>query len=65
MSTNAPDPETYVRQNRETLVEIIKHGTDPFVRALALAALVEYGSDPDIEKVRHELDRAVELEGAT
>jgi len=57
------DPDTYVTENRETLVRIIKHGTDPFVRALAMAALIEYGNDPDIEKVRQELDRAVQLEG--
>lgn len=55
------DPDEYVRENRETLVKIIKHGNDEFVRALALAALVEFGGDPDIEQVRRELDRAEEL----
>lgn len=54
------DPDDYVREHRDTLVDIIKHGTDPFVRALALAALVEYGDDPDLERVRYELDRAIE-----
>jgi hypothetical protein len=57
-------PDEYVRRNRETLVEVIKHGTDPFVRALALAALVEYGEEPDLERVRHQLDRAVDREGS-
>lgn len=55
--------EEYVRENHETLVEIVKHGTDPWIRALAMAALVEYGDEPDIERVRRELDRAVEMEG--
>lgn len=58
------DPDEYVRENHETLVEIIKHGTDPFVRALALAALVEYGEEPDLERVRLELDRAADREGS-
>jgi hypothetical protein len=60
-TTDQPiDPDEYVREHRETLVEIIKHGTDPFVRAFALAALVEYGEEPDLDRVRHELDRATE-----
>jgi hypothetical protein len=62
--TNHLDPDQYVRENRATLVEIIKHGNDEFVRALALAALVEFGGQPELEKVRHELDRAAELEGS-
>jgi len=57
-------PNDYVRQNRQDLVEILKHGTDPFARALALAALVEFGDEPDIERVRHELEQAVQLEGS-
>lgn len=59
------DPDEYVRENRETLVKIIKHGNDEFVRALALAALVEFGGEPDIEQVRRELDRAEELRRST
>jgi hypothetical protein len=59
MSTDTDDPDRYVSQNREELVDIIKHGTDPFVRSLAMAALVEFGDDPDIQQVRHELDQAV------
>lgn len=58
------DPDRYVQENREKLVRIIKHGTDPFVRALAMAILVEYGTDPDIEKVRREFDTFVEMEGS-
>lgn len=62
MTGSQPDPDAYVRENRETLVEVVKHGTTPFVRALALAALVEYGGEPDIERVRHELERVVNQE---
>jgi hypothetical protein len=58
------DPDEYVQNNREELVDIIKHGNDDFVRALALAALVEYGSDPAIEKVRQELELAAEMNGS-
>lgn len=59
--TPSSDPEEYVCENRETLVDIIKHGNDDFVRALALAALVEYGGEPDIEAVKREVGRAEEL----
>lgn len=52
-----PDPETYVRENKDTLVRIIKHGNDRWTRAMAMAALVEYGDDPDVDVVREELDR--------
>ena len=55
------DPDEYVRNNREALVDIIKHGNDDFVRSLSLAALVEYGGDPDIEMVRRELEKAAEM----
>lgn len=64
MNSDTTDPDEYVRENRETLVEIIKHGTDPFVRSLALAALVEFGGDPDLERVQHEIERAVDQEGS-
>jgi len=58
----ATDPDEYVRNNRDTLVRIIKHGNDDFVRSLALAALVEYGEDPDIEKVRREIEKAARMD---
>ncbi|AXG11666.1 hypothetical protein [Haloplanus rubicundus] len=62
MASADTDPDRYVRENRETLVRIIKHGNDDFVRALALAAIVEYGGDPEIQTLRRELDR-LESEG--
>jgi hypothetical protein len=61
-SDTPPDPNEYVRQNRETLVEVVKHGNDEFVRALCLAARVEYGDDPDREQLRRELDHVVDLD---
>lgn len=59
------DPETYVRENKETLVHIIKHGDDQFVRSLALAILVEYGDDPDLHELRSEIDRITDVNSAT
>ena len=65
MSASIPsDPDEYVQENRETLVKIIKHGNDDFVRALALAALVEYGGEPALEAVRRDLDRMGEQGGS-
>jgi len=58
------DPDQYVRENRETLVEVIKHANDDFVRALYLAALIEFGDEPDREQLRRELARMEDLEGA-
>lgn len=61
---NDVDPDEYVQEHRETLVDIIKHGNDDFVRAFAIAVLVEYGGEPDLEQVRRELDRAAQREGS-
>jgi diadenosine tetraphosphatase ApaH/serine/threonine PP2A family protein phosphatase len=60
--TDIDDPHEYVTEHRETLVRIIKHGDDQFVRALCLAALVEFGDDPDPDQLRAEIDR-LEREG--
>ena len=59
--TEVGDPDTYVRENRDRLIKIFKHGSDDFVRAFALAAIVEYGSEPDLEMLRRDLDRAEEM----
>jgi hypothetical protein len=50
------DLEAYVDEQRDSLVRIIKHGDDPFVRALAMAAFVEHGSEPELKQVRDEID---------
>lgn len=52
------EPDEFVRENQDTLVRILKHGDDEFVRALALAALLEYGNDPQLEDVERELQQA-------
>lgn len=57
------DPTEYVRENQDLLVRLLKHGDDEFVRALALAALVKYGTDPELEAVQRELEAAQDKEG--
>lgn len=58
MATYNGDPTEYVQENRDLLVHLLMHGDDPFVRALAIAALIEYGNQVDIEDVQRELERA-------
>lgn len=55
--TKSPDPDQYVNENAEKLTHIIKHSSNTFPRALALAALVEYGDDPTIEAITEDLER--------
>lgn len=54
---NPRDPEEYVNENAEALSRIIKHSSSSFPRALALAALVEYGDDPTVASVVEDLER--------
>jgi len=65
MTGESPDPDEYVRENRETLVRVIKHGDDGFVRAMAMAALVRYGDEPAIHDVEHELEQVREQREAS
>lgn len=51
------DPDRFVAENGETLVRLLKHGDDEFVRALALAVLIEYGDDPHLEDIEREIAR--------
>ncbi|WP_262174696.1 hypothetical protein [Haloarcula laminariae] len=51
------DPDQYVNENSDQLAYVIKHSNDRFVRSLCLAALVEYGDDGDVDKVRNELEQ--------
>lgn len=53
----ASHPERFVRRNRETLLRVIKHGDDAFVRALAIAALVEFGDDPTRDQIVRDLEQ--------
>lgn len=54
------DPSEYVKENRETLRDVIRYSDDDFTRALAIVALVNYGSEPDVDQVKQELERAEE-----
>jgi len=57
------DPDQYVAENKDQLAHVIKHSNDSFVRSLCLAALVEYGEDGDVDKVKRELDQLQEADG--
>lgn len=50
------DPDTFVRENQDILVNILKNVDDKFVRALVLAALVEFGDTPLLEDVIREME---------
>lgn len=58
MIGDVSDPERYVQENKDTLVRIIKHGDDEFVRALALAAILRFGDEPAIHDIEHEIEQA-------
>lgn len=55
-------PREYVRENKEQLERLIKHSNNDFVRALAIAAFVEYGDDASVESITKDLERIKELE---
>lgn len=57
MSPPETTPKEYVQQNKQTLVRLLKHSNDDFVRALALAAIVEFGEDATLESIEADLDR--------
>ena len=57
-------PSEYVRENKEQLERLIKHSNNDFVRALAIAAFVEYGEDASVESITKDLERIKELEEA-
>jgi hypothetical protein len=60
--SDSPDPEQYVKENKRELTRIVKHSSTTFPRALALAALVEYGDDPDAESLIEELEKMAKSE---
>ena len=57
------DPHRYVEENTEVLTDIIKHSSSKFTRALAIAALVEYGDNPDVEQLLDEVKTIRETQG--
>lgn len=50
------DPDTFVQENQDILVNLLKSVDDKFVRALVLAALVEFGDTPLLEDVVREME---------
>lgn len=61
--SQTPDPEEYVRRNRDTLIDVVVHGSDKFARALALAALFKYGDERDVDQLRREVDDFEDING--
>jgi hypothetical protein len=61
-SNDGPSPSEYVQNNKEQLDRLIKHSNNDFVRALAIAAIIEYGDDPSVEAITRDLERVKELE---
>jgi hypothetical protein len=57
------DPDQYVAENKDQLAHVIKHSNNRFIRSLCLAALVEYGEDGDVDKLKRELDQLQEADG--
>lgn len=58
--TDDLDPDDYIRENSEELGRIIKHSSNTFTRALALAALVEYGDDPSVDTLARNVEQLKE-----
>ena len=52
------DPDEFVQENMDTLVRILKHSDNEFVRALALKAITKYGNEPQMEAVEREIRKA-------
>ena len=50
------DPEEYVQDNRENIIQVIRHSDDPFTRACAWMILDRYTPDRDFEDLHEELD---------
>ena len=66
MENEEPTQEVrdYVRENRETLAYVLKHGEDETVRSLALAVLLRGSTERDREVVKREIDRLSKEEPA-
>lgn len=54
-------PEEYVREHRDQLERLIRESNNTFVRALALAAFVEYGPDVTISSLEEDIRRLKEV----
>ena len=64
MTDDVPEStRRYVRENREDLEYILKHGSSLELRAYAAALLIRGLSDPEIDQVINELERGREVLG--
>lgn len=59
------EPAEYVKKNEETLLDLIKHSQNDFVRSLALAAILEFGEDPTVDAIVDDLRKIEEERGYT
>ena len=51
MTRDIENPERYVRENREQLVHVLRHGSDEFARACAWTLLDRYCDDVAFEQI--------------
>lgn len=54
--TQPTDVEEYARENKEMLVNVLRHGSDEMARAWAWAILDEGLSDPEFDTLEAEFD---------
>jgi DNA-binding FadR family transcriptional regulator len=58
VSSDVPEStQQYVRENRDTLVEVLQHGDDEFARACAWTLLDAAGETPDLDELATERER--------
>lgn len=60
MITTDIDPETYVEENRQKLLAVVRHSDDPFIRACAWALLDRYTPATDVDQLHDELDAVMQ-----
>lgn len=53
------DPEAYVREHREEIIQVIRRSDDSFTRACAWALLDRYSTNPDIDQLQREFDAVI------
>jgi len=59
-TTEQINPEKFVKENRDSIIAVIRASDDPFTRACAWALLDKHTSDTDIDELHEELDSIAE-----
>ncbi|ELZ92647.1 hypothetical protein [Haloferax sulfurifontis] len=59
LGTSEPTGREYVRHHKDDLVKILRHGSNPEIRAYAYAILLRYGTERDIEEIRREFETVI------